>query len=100
MLQSLKMLMLILSRRRRRKQLIPISLKQMMLPSASQGANDTPTNGNIDIILQSFVNCIDKEGIYLELCCCKPSGALEIVQRCRVPFLSLVMSFTIVGCLI
>ena len=80
MLQSLKMLMLILPRRRRRrKQLIPISLKRMMLPSASQGANDTPTTGNIDIILQSFVDCIDEEGIYLELCCCKPSGALEIV---------------------
>ena len=56
----------------------------MMLPSASQGANDTPTNGNIDIILQSFVDRIDEEGIYLELCCCKPSGALEIVQGCRV----------------
>ena len=72
----------------------------MILPSASQGANNTPTNGNIDIILQNFVDCIDEEGIYLELCCCKPSGALEIVQRCKVPFLSLVMSFTIVGCLI
>ena len=55
-----------------------------MLPFASQGANDTLTNGNIDIILQSFVDRIDEEGIYLELCCCKPSGALEIVQGCRV----------------
>ena len=71
-------------RRRRRKQLIPISLKRIMLPFASQGANDTLTNGNIDIILQSFVDRIDEEGIYLELCCCKPSGALEIVQGCRV----------------
>ena len=51
----------------------------MMLPSASRGANDTPTNGNIDIILQNFVDRIDEEGIYLELCCYKPSGALEIV---------------------
>ena len=71
-------------RRRRRKQLIPISLKRIMLPFASQGANDTLTNGNIDIILQSFVDRIDEEGIYLELCCCKPSGALEIVQGRRV----------------
>ena len=38
-----------------------------MLPFASQGANDTLTNGNIDIILQSFVDRIDEEGIYLEL---------------------------------
>ena len=61
MLPSLKMSVLMLPRKRRRKQLVPINLKQMVSPSTSQGANDTPTNGNIDIILQSFVDRIDEE---------------------------------------
>ena len=52
---------------RGRKQLISINLKSMMLPSTSQGANDTSTTGNINIILQSFTYHIDEEGIYLEL---------------------------------
>jgi len=66
MLPSPKMSMPMLPRRSR-KQLIPINLKLMVLPSASQGTNDTPTMGNINIILQSFADCIDEEGIYLEL---------------------------------
>ena len=69
MLSSPKMSMLMLPRRRRRrrKQLIPINLKLMVLPSASQSTNDTLATGNINIILQSFADCIDEEGIYLEL---------------------------------
>ena len=68
MLPSPKMSMLMLpTKRRRRKQLIPIDLKLMVLLSASQGTNDTPATGNINIILQSFAYCIDEEGIYLEL---------------------------------
>ncbi|KAM3739515.1 hypothetical protein ACB098_08G029400 [Castanea mollissima] len=37
-------------------------------PFASQGVNDTPpAAGNVEIILQSFADRIDGEGIYLEL---------------------------------
>ena len=39
----------------------------MMLPSASQGTNDTSATDNINIILQSFTYRIDEGGIYLEL---------------------------------
>jgi len=63
MLPSSKMSMLILLKGRRRKQLIPINLKRMMLPSASQGANDIPTTSNIDIILQNFADRMKNESI-------------------------------------
>ena len=80
MLPSPKMSMMMLPRRRR-KQLIPINLKLMMLPSASQGTNDTSATGNINIILQSFTYRIDEGGIYLELLHKDvPSGSLEIVK--------------------
>ena len=37
-------------------------------PFASQGVNDTPlAAGDIEIILQSFADRIDREGIYIEL---------------------------------
>ena len=39
----------------------------MMLPSDSQGTNDTLAIGNKNIILQSFTYHINEGGIYLEL---------------------------------
>ena len=63
MLPSPKMSMLMLIKGRRRKQLIPINLKWMMLPSASQGANGIPTTSNIDIILQKIANRMMKGSI-------------------------------------
>ena len=58
-----KMSMLMLLKGRRRKQLIPINLKWMMLPSASQGANGIPTTSNIDIILQKIADRMMKGSI-------------------------------------
>ena len=63
MLPSPKMSMLMLLKGRRRKQLIPINLKRMMLPSASQGTNGILTTSNIDIILQNYVDRMMKESI-------------------------------------